>query len=85
MSHEITSDEAEISDRAKVFARKNGKSISAELTDVEMYPSDPIPVSVFMAGSPRAGKTEASKALLENVEKKGTRTVRIDPNELRGS
>ena len=83
MSHEITSDEAAIRDRAKVFARKNGKSISAELTNVEMYPSDPIPVSVFMAGSPGAGKTEASKVLLDTVEKKGTKTVRIDPDDLR--
>lgn len=83
MSRDLSSDEAAIRDRAKVFARNNGKSISAKLTDVEIYPSDSNPVSVFMAGSPGAGKTEASKALLGNVEKKGTRTVRIDPDELR--
>ncbi len=83
MAREITSEEAATRDRAKIFARKNGKNVSVELTDVENYPSDPNPVSVFMAGSPGAGKTEASKALLENVEKKGTRTVRIDPDELR--
>jgi predicted ABC-type ATPase len=83
MSREPSSEEAAIRDRAKVFARKNGKAISADRTDVGIYPSDPHPVSVFMAGSPGAGKTEASKALLENVEKKGTKTVRIDPDELR--
>lgn len=46
---------------------------------------DQEPVSVFMAGSPGAGKTEASKSLLsklENVEK-GRKILRIDPDELR--
>ncbi len=57
MSQGITGKEAAIRDRAKVFARKSGKSLSAELTDVEIYPSDPNPVSVFMAGSPGAGRS----------------------------
>ena len=35
-----------------------------------------------MAGSPGAGKTEASKALLEQTDPNGT-TIRIDPDELR--
>ena len=76
-------DEEETRKRAIAFARKNGKRISSELTDIEDFPSDPKPVSVFMAGSPGAGKTEASKALLKAVEKKGTKTLRIDPDELR--
>jgi predicted ABC-type ATPase len=35
-----------------------------------------------MAGSPGAGKTEASKSLLETTDRSGT-TIRIDPDELR--
>jgi len=59
MTRDLTIDDAAICERAKVFARKQGKRIVAELTDETMYPSDLNPVSVFMAGSPGAGKTEA--------------------------
>lgn len=83
MSLELSSDDAAIIDRAKVFARKQGKMIVAELTDENMYPPDLSPVSVFMAGSPGAGKTEASKALLKNIEGLDSKTVRIDPDDLR--
>ena len=40
---------------------------------------DAEPVSIFMAGSPGAGKTEASKALVREFRD----PVRIDPDELR--
>lgn len=36
-----------------------------------------------MAGSPGAGKTEASKALLEEFVEKGRKVLRIDPDDLR--
>lgn len=36
-----------------------------------------------MAGSPGAGKTEASKALLKEFEDRGSGTLRIDPDEYR--
>lgn len=83
MPLELNSDDAAIIDRAKVFARKQGKTIVAGLTDENMYPPDLSPVSVFMAGSPGAGKTEASKALLKDIEGVVSKTVRIDPDELR--
>ena len=38
------------------------------------------PVSLFMAGSPGAGKTEVSKSLMKRFE---TRPVRIDADEIR--
>lgn len=41
------------------------------------------PVSVFMAGSPGAGKTEASIELLEIKGGSSSRILRIDPDELR--
>jgi UDP-N-acetylglucosamine kinase len=42
-------------------------------------------VSVFMAGSPGAGKTESSKELLAELESNEpkTRILRIDPDDLR--
>ena len=70
-------------DGAIKYARKHKKAIARELTEKTAFPADPNPVSVFMAGSPGAGKTEASKALLERVQKSGNKVVRIDPDELR--
>ncbi len=41
------------------------------------------PVSIFMAGSPGAGKTEFSKALIELIPEYKSSIVRIDPDEIR--
>ena len=41
-------------------------------------------VSIFMAGSPGAGKTEFSKRLLSRIPESGKLIVRIDPDEVRG-
>ena len=79
----LSDDQKELRERAIVYARKNGNRIAKEITDTGMYPRDANPVSVFMAGSPGAGKTEASKALLAEVEEHGSKTLRIDPDELR--
>ena len=77
----MTPEEAEIRDAAIAFAKKNKQAIAMELTVKETFPADQNPVSVFMAGSPGAGKTEASKALIREVG--GTPTIRIGPDELR--
>jgi len=79
----LSEEQKSICDAAKSFARKSGKRIAVEATNTDTYPPDADPVSVFMAGSPGAGKTEASIALLAAVEAEGTKTVRIDPDELR--
>ena len=36
-----------------------------------------------MAGSPGAGKTEASKALIADLQPEGSEILRIDPDDLR--
>lgn len=72
----------EFVERAKEFARRNKKAISRRLTDVSVYVPEAEPVSVFMAGSPGAGKTEASLELLARFAP--ARILRIDPDELRG-
>lgn len=77
--------EKEIYDRAVSFAREKKKDIAKELTDVEKYKPEDQPVSVFMAGSPGAGKTESSKQLLQSriFSSDDIQVLRIDPDELR--
>jgi len=72
-----------IKERAEQFARENKKEIANRITDKDTYPTDDAPVSVFMSGSPGAGKTEFSRHVLEQLEKGGQSAVRIDPDELR--
>ena len=52
----------------------------ARFCDSQKYPADSHPISVFMAGSPGAGKTEFSKNLLKII---GVGVIRIDPDEVR--
>lgn len=74
----------EIMLQALDFARRNKKRIALELTDTTIYEPDLVATSVFMAGSPGAGKTEFSKnfiAILEQDRKH--RILRIDPDDVR--
>ncbi|MBF4349020.1 zeta toxin family protein, partial [Vibrio anguillarum] len=41
------------------------------------------PASVFMSGSPGAGKTESSKELVASITDDQTQVLRIDPDDLR--
>ena len=81
----MESNHNDIKNEAIRFARKNKKEIAKRLTNPQVFFPDQEPVSVFMAGSPGAGKTEASKALLDELEnvEKGRKVLRIDPDELR--
>ncbi len=76
----------EIQAAAIEFAKKNKNRIAKELTDTGKYPPDAVPVSVFMAGSPGAGKTELSKSLigiLGRDSKIKHEVIRIDGYEIR--
>lgn len=77
----LSDQEDQIERDAVAFAREHKKSIARRLTDVKRYIPEENPVSVFMAGSPGAGKTEASIELLESID--GSPIIRIDPDELR--
>ena len=77
----LSSDEQRIEEAAIVFAKSNRKTIAKRLTAIEDYPPEAEPVAVLMAGSPGAGKTEASIALVARI---GSPVLRIDPDELRG-
>jgi UDP-N-acetylglucosamine kinase len=76
----LSDEEREIQERALAFAKANRRKIARRLTDPKVYVPEEHPVSVFMAGSPGAGKTEAS---IELIAKLGTPVIRIDPDDLR--
>jgi adenylylsulfate kinase-like enzyme len=79
----VTTEEEKICEGAKEFAREHKKSIARELTDVSLFVPDEFPVSVFMAGSPGAGKTESSRNLIKAITSDAGRVLRIDPDDLR--
>ncbi|MDO8430498.1 MAG: zeta toxin family protein, partial [Candidatus Taylorbacteria bacterium] len=77
-------DDETIKRQAEEFARANRKQIAQVRTDKTKYPSDNAPISIFMAGSPGAGKTEYSKNLIDLLEMdKNHKVIRIDADELR--
>ncbi|MEK9130756.1 MAG: zeta toxin family protein [Patescibacteria group bacterium] len=74
-----------LEEEAIAFAKKHKVEISRRLTDVSVYPPSEAPITVFMAGSPVAGKTEYSKNLLSLIARNpGHHPVRIDSDEIRG-
>lgn len=76
--------EEEIKRKAEEFARTNKERIARELTEKSKYIPDDNPISVFMAGSPGAGKTEFSTRLVEALDEGNDhKVVRIDGDELR--
>lgn len=76
--------EETIRKRAIEFVKKNKVRLAKSLTNVNSFPPDTKPISVFMAGSPGAGKTEFSKNLIKILEgDKEHRVVRIDGDEVR--
>lgn len=76
----LSDEEERVSQEALAFAKANRRAIAGRRTNTTVYAPEENPVSVFMAGSPGAGKTEAS---IELIEKLGTPVIRIDPDELR--
>jgi predicted ABC-type ATPase len=77
----LSPDEEQIAAQAVEFAKANRTKISRILTDRLQFPAEKQPVSVFMAGSPGAGKTEASKLFLEEIG--ANNVIRLDPDDLR--
>lgn len=70
----------EISELAKKFVKANKKEIKEHFAGDSICLPDENPVSIFMAGSPGAGKTEFSKWFLKVTEMPA---VRIDTDEAR--
>jgi adenylylsulfate kinase-like enzyme len=79
----MNAEELKIKETAIAFARADKKRIAREATNKSVFPSDTFPVSVFMAGSPGAGKTESSKELFKKLAGNEKAVLRIDPDDLR--
>jgi UDP-N-acetylglucosamine kinase len=77
---DMTPEDRQINENAMVWARANKKAFAKAIADPAKYPAELCPASVFMAGSPGAGKTEVSKALVHNL---GGNILRVDPDEFR--
>lgn len=74
----------EIEKNALARAKKLKKTYAKEATDKKIYLPESNPVTVYMAGSPGAGKTESSKRLLSALKDISPgEIIRIDPDELR--
>lgn len=84
----LTEEEQKIRDAALAFARLHKRERCRQLTDTSTYLPEENPVSVFMAGSAGAGKTETAKAMIAELEshpdfQDGSRVLRIDPDDMR--
>jgi adenylylsulfate kinase-like enzyme len=72
-----------VSEKAIEWVRANKKKIIDHFASDRVCPPSQKPLSIFMAGSPGAGKTESSIAIVEMFKKRGDAIVRIDPDEIR--
>lgn len=74
-----------ISAQSISYIKKNYKQIVAKYANRDIFKPVKSPISIFMAGSPGAGKTEFSKSLINRlVKERGHQPiVRIDPDEIR--
>lgn len=75
-------EEQDLVEKANKFANSNKKVIAKKYTNLTLFKSEVHPVSVFMAGSPGAGKTESAKELIERFSN-STAVLHIDSDELR--
>lgn len=76
----MTEEEKQQSEQAKLYIKQHTNLLIETFADPKIYLEDRYPVSLFMAGSPGAGKTEISKRLIEEFSNK---PVRIDADEIR--
>jgi len=68
---------------AKAISKAKAMKNSLAKTIVDHLPEEKTPVSVFMAGSPGAGKTETAKIFIHQFQNKGVEVIHIDNDELR--
>lgn len=68
------------SEDAKKFIKKNKSLLFEKFASDKIYKPNNKPISLFMAGSPGAGKTEYSKRFIEKFD---SDMVRIDADDIR--
>lgn len=77
-------DEDELCRSALHWAQRNKKLFAQAETDKQRFPPEENPVTVFMAGSPGAGKTEVAESLADELARGGGAPVLlIDPDKYR--
>ena len=72
--------EEKIEEEAFQWIKKNKKELFEKFIDPNIHNQDPLPTTIFMAGSPGAGKTEIARRLKEIFEQK---PLIIDADEIR--
>lgn len=82
----MTPEEIDLEEAAFQFAIAHRRPLAKKIVDTDVFIPERAPLTVFMAGSPGAGKTEVSKAMVEALEKGrqevgGRRVLRIDPDD----
>ncbi|MCW9054417.1 MAG: zeta toxin family protein [Candidatus Pacebacteria bacterium] len=77
----MTEEEKKLEDEALEYIKTHKKELIERFCPTEVCHSVSKPVSLFMAGSPGAGKTEVSKGLMKRFIKDAP--VRIDADEIR--
>lgn len=76
----LTPEEEKLKSSAKQWVKTNRRKLIAQFCDLKAYPRATHPITIFMAGTPGAGKTEFSISLLEKFE---SAFVRIDADDIR--
>jgi len=76
----MTDEELKLSEEAFLWIKINRKRLIEKFAGVAGYVADVFPTTVFMAGSPGAGKTEISKRFVPRFKQK---PIRIDADEMR--
>lgn len=74
----LNEQEQQLADEARAYVKEHRGEIVAKFV-LSIEPAE-TPVSIFMAGSPGAGKTEFSRRLLERL---GGNMVRVDADDVR--
>lgn len=77
----------QLGEAARTYIKKNKRALYDKFCDTQVFTPSERPLTIFMAGSPGAGKTEASKTFIQILEKiyKNEKIVRIDADEIRKS
>ena len=76
----MNEEEQQRSEKAFFWIKANQQKLIKQFTDDSEYSADLQPTTLFMAGSPGAGKTEFSKRLVARFSQK---PIRIDADEIR--
>ncbi len=76
----MSDEESKLSEEAVLWVKSNRKELIKKFADVTEYIADTLPTTLFMAGSPGAGKTEISKRFVPRFQQK---PIRIDADEIR--